>query len=101
MDQMPLDQASTMKIVWCNGCFDVLHLGHVRMLRFAKSLGDYLIIGVNSDESVRRLKGDGRPVFSAAERVEMLRELIIVDHVIVFDGADPCRTICDLAPHWP
>jgi rfaE bifunctional protein nucleotidyltransferase chain/domain len=82
-----------MKVVWVNGCFDVLHLGHVRMLRFARSLGDHLIVGVNSDASVRALKGPSRPVFSATQRVEMLLELQCVNHVVVFDEPDPVDAI--------
>jgi len=79
-----------MKIVWVNGCFDVMHLGHVRMLKFARSLGDYLVVGINSDDSVRRLKGDGRPIFTASERREMLLSLTeIINNVIIFEEDDP------------
>jgi len=71
-------------VVFTNGCFDILHAGHVRYLTEAKKLGDVLVIGLNSDESVCKLKGAGRPVNSAADRAEVLAGLRAVDHVIVF-----------------
>ncbi|HWR28311.1 MAG TPA: D-glycero-beta-D-manno-heptose 1-phosphate adenylyltransferase [Negativicutes bacterium] len=71
-------------VVFTNGCFDILHAGHVRYLTEAKKIGDVLVIGLNSDESVRKLKGAGRPVNSAADRAEVLAGLRAVDHVIVF-----------------
>jgi rfaE bifunctional protein nucleotidyltransferase chain/domain len=73
------------RIVLANGCFDLLHVGHVRYLEGARALGDVLFVGVNSDASVRRLKGPGRPVLPAAERAEILAALRAVDHVVVFD----------------
>ena len=72
-------------IVFTNGCFDILHAGHVRYLTEAKKLGDVLIVGLNSDASVRKLKGAGRPVNSAADRAEVLAGLRAVDHVVVFE----------------
>ena len=72
-------------IVFTNGCFDILHAGHVRYLAEAKKLGDVLIVGLNSDASVRKLKGAGRPVNSAADRAEVLAGLRAVDHVVVFE----------------
>jgi len=71
-------------VVFTNGCFDILHAGHVRYLTEAKKQGDVLVIGLNSDESVRKLKGAGRPVNSAADRAEVLAGLRAVDHVVVF-----------------
>lgn len=71
-------------VVFTNGCFDILHAGHVRYLTAAKNCGDVLVVGLNSDESVRRLKGDGRPVNPAADRAEVLAGLRAVDHVVVF-----------------
>lgn len=71
-------------VVFTNGCFDILHAGHVRYLTEAKKFGDVLVIGLNSDESVRKLKGAGRPVNSAADRAEVLAGLRVVDHVVVF-----------------
>jgi rfaE bifunctional protein nucleotidyltransferase chain/domain len=75
------------KVVFTNGCFDILHVGHLRLLNFAKSLGDYLVVGLNSDESVNRLKGLGRPVNSFDERREFLLELLCVDEVVKFPMA--------------
>lgn len=72
------------KIVFTNGCFDILHAGHVRYLTAAKTFGDVLIVGLNSDESVRRLKGSSRPINSQLDRAEVLSGLKAVDHVIIF-----------------
>lgn len=72
------------KIVWTNGCFDLLHIGHIRYLQEAKKMGDLLILGLNSDESVRKLKGEGRPIQSQEERAEILSSLEFVDHIIIF-----------------
>lgn len=85
------------RVVWVNGVFDVLHLGHVRMLKFAKSLGDYLVVGINSDESVKRLKGPDRPIFTAVERSEMLRGLRDVDDVLIFRDDTPVRAMMSLS----
>lgn len=74
-------------VVFTNGCFDILHAGHVRYLAEARAQGDVLIVGLNSDESVRTLKGQGRPVNSAADRAEVLEALRAVDHVTVFGEA--------------
>ena len=72
-------------VVFTNGCFDILHAGHVRYLTAARELGDILIVGLNSDASVRKLKGEGRPVNPAADRAEVLAGLRAVDHVVVFE----------------
>jgi len=72
-------------IVLANGCFDLLHVGHVRYLAAARALGDALVVGINSDASVRRLKGAGRPLMSAAERAELLGALAAVDAVVIFE----------------
>ena len=72
-------------VVFTNGCFDILHSGHVRYLTAARELGDILIVGMNSDASVRKLKGDGRPVNPAADRAEVLLGLRAVDHVVIFN----------------
>ncbi len=82
-------RASGKRIVSTNGCFDLLHLGHVRSLAKAKSLGDVLIVGVNSDASVRRLKGPGRPINSARARAEVVAALSCVDYVSIFSQDDP------------
>jgi rfaE bifunctional protein nucleotidyltransferase chain/domain len=85
-------------VVWTNGCFDLLHLGHVRSLQAARALGDVLIVGVNSDDSVRRLKGPGRPILPAAERAELVASLACVDHAVVFDEDTPDECIRLLRP---
>ena len=72
-------------VVFTNGCFDILHAGHVRYLTAARELGDILVVGLNSDASVRKLKGEGRPVNPAADRAEVLAGLRAVDHVVVFE----------------
>src|SRR5881396_4115711 len=78
-------RAEGKRIVLANGCFDLLHVGHVRYLEGARALGDVLLVGVNSDESVARLKGAGRPIMTAAERAEIVGALASVDAVVVFD----------------
>jgi phosphoheptose isomerase len=85
-------------VVWTNGCFDLLHVGHVRSLEAARSLGDVLVVGVNGDDSVRQLKGSGRPIVSAAERVEVLAALGCVDYVVVFDELTPEAALSRLKP---
>lgn len=86
------------KIVTTNGCFDILHVGHVRSLRAAKRLGDVLIVGVNSDASVRAIKGSGRPIVPGRERAEMLAALDPVDGVFIFGEKDPKKWIAQLKP---
>jgi rfaE bifunctional protein nucleotidyltransferase chain/domain len=78
-------RAEHKRIVLANGCFDLLHVGHVRYLRAARALGDVLFVGVNGDAAVTRLKGPGRPLLPVGERVEILRALRDVDHVVVFE----------------
>jgi len=85
-------------LVFTNGCFDLLHPGHVRYLEAARAFGDVLVVGLNDDASVRRLKGPGRPVLRAAERAEVLAALAAVDHVIVFPDDTPLALIEALAP---
>ena len=79
-------RADGKRIVLANGCFDLLHVGHVRYLEAARRLGDVLFVGINDDAAVARLKGPGRPLIPAAERVELLSALRAVDHVVVFEG---------------
>src|SRR5262249_3924939 len=76
-------------IAWTNGCFDLLHLGHVRSLQAARRLGDLLVVGVNSDASVRRLKGPERPIIPEDDRLEMLAALQCVSRVVLFDEPTP------------
>ena len=86
------------QIVLANGCFDLLHVGHVRYLRGAKALGGKLIVGMNSDASVRQLKGEGRPLMPAEERVEIIAALTDVDAVVIFDEPDVRGLIRELRP---
>ncbi len=85
-------------IVFTNGCFDLLHVGHIRYLRQAAALGDLLVIGLNSDQSVRTLKGEGRPVNCEADRAELLCALPFVDYVIIFDEETPYELIKTVQP---
>lgn len=85
-------------VVFTNGCFDILHAGHVRYLNEARRLGDILVVGLNSDESVRRLKGEGRPVNPAADRAEVLVGLRAVDHVVIFAEATAEELVRQLQP---
>ena len=86
------------KIVFTNGCFDLLHVGHVRYLQEARALGDYLVVAVNSDSSVRGLKGPDRPVQTEADRAEILAAFGCVDAVTVFNEPDPVELIRLLEP---
>lgn len=85
-------------VVFTNGCFDIIHVGHARYLKEAKSLGDVLIVGINSDESVKKLKGSGRPVFRQNERAEMLSSLESVDYVVIFNEDTPVNIISLIKP---
>ncbi len=91
-------QYADRKIVFTNGCFDLLHAGHVRCLKAAAELGDILVVGLNADASVRRLKGPGRPVNSLADRAELLCAMDCVDYVAVFEEDTPVRLIGELQP---
>jgi len=81
-----------------NGCFDVLHIGHLRLLRYARELGTHLLVAINSDESVRRLKGPTRPINPVNHRVEMLRAMRFVDQVVVYDENTAHRVIESFRP---
>jgi rfaE bifunctional protein nucleotidyltransferase chain/domain len=91
-------RAEGRRIVLANGVFDLLHVGHVRYLTAARALGDVLFVGVNGDAAVRRLKGPGRPLMPAAERVELLATLRPVDHVVVFEEDTADRLVMLLRP---
>jgi rfaE bifunctional protein nucleotidyltransferase chain/domain len=88
------------KIVFTNGCFDILHVGHVKYLNEAKKLGDFLIVGVNSDESIKRLKGHDRPINCLEDRMYILNNLKCVDLVVPFDEDDPRELIKIIKPHY-
>jgi rfaE bifunctional protein nucleotidyltransferase chain/domain len=91
-------RATGKKIVFTNGCFDLLHTGHTRYLSKAKSFGDVLVVAVNSDASVRGLKGEKRPINNEADRMENLAALEAVDFVTLFNEPDPHRIISELQP---
>lgn len=86
------------KITLANGCFDLLHVGHIRYLHAAKQLGGRLVVAINSDESVRALKGDGRPLMPAGERAEILAALSDVDAVVIFPEGDVRSLIREICP---
>jgi len=86
------------KIVFTNGCFDIVHLGHIQFLQEAKDLGDILIVGLNSDSSVNKIKGKGRPILDQNSRSEILAAFEFVDGVIIFDQDTPFRLIEQLVP---
>jgi len=86
------------RIVFTNGCFDILHIGHVRYLQRAKAEGDVLVIGLNSDRSVRIIKGAKRPVISERQRAEVLSSVAFVDYIILFDEPDPYNLIAAIVP---
>jgi len=91
-------RAAGARIVLANGCFDVLHVGHLRYLAGARDLGDVLVVGVNSDEQVERLKGAGRPVMPAAERAEIVASLEPVTYVTIFDEPTVEQLLLTLKP---
>lgn len=91
-------RAAGRQLVFTNGCFDVLHVGHVRYLTRARALGDALVVAINSDRTVRELKGANRPVMNEGERAEMLAALRAVDYVTIFDDVSPRSLIADVLP---
>ncbi|HET9533579.1 MAG TPA: D-glycero-beta-D-manno-heptose 1-phosphate adenylyltransferase [Blastocatellia bacterium] len=86
------------RLVFTNGCFDLLHPGHVRYLRQARELGDALVVALNSDRSVRKIKGEGRPILDQQERAEVMAALESVDYVVIFDDETPRDLIASLLP---
>ncbi|MDD5455275.1 MAG: D-glycero-beta-D-manno-heptose 1-phosphate adenylyltransferase [Candidatus Ratteibacteria bacterium] len=92
------EKKKNKKIVFTNGCFDIIHRGHITLLKKAKSEGDLLVVAINSDESVKKLKGKNRPLFSAEERAEILASFRMVDFVTVFDEENPHKIISELKP---
>ena len=86
------------KIVFTNGAFDLLHAGHVTYLEFARGQGDVLVVGLNSDSSVRRYKGDKRPINKQADRAKVLAALECVDYVVIFKEDEPAKLIAELVP---
>ncbi|NLN79117.1 MAG: D-glycero-beta-D-manno-heptose 1-phosphate adenylyltransferase [Armatimonadetes bacterium] len=97
--QIAIDAREAGKtVVFTNGCFDILHVGHVRYLRQARAMGEMLIVGLNTDESVRALKGPSRPVYSQDDRAEVLAALEFVDYVVMFDESVPVELIKEIRP---
>jgi D-glycero-beta-D-manno-heptose 1-phosphate adenylyltransferase len=91
-------QSKGLKVVFANGCFDLLHVGHIRYLDGARACGDILVVGINSDASVRGLKGEGRPLMSESERAEMIASLESVDYVTLFDSPTVDPLLSELRP---
>ena len=85
-------------MVFTNGCFDILHRGHIECLRKAKSFGDVLVVGLNSDSSVRKIKGEKRPILPQGDRAEILASLEMVDYVVIFSQQTPQKVIASLVP---
>jgi len=96
---LPERQRKRERVVFTNGCFDLLHIGHIRYLQSARALGDLLVVAVNSDDSVRSLnKGSGRPLTPESQRMEVLAALTCVDYVLKFDESTPLQVIDSLQP---
>ena len=98
IDAITSDKQCNKKIVFTNGCFDILHVGHIRYLSEARSLGDILVVGINSDDSVRNLKGPSRPINSLSDRALLLSELVCVDYVVSFKEQTPLKLIKMIMP---
>ena len=96
--QIAADRQAGMTVAFANGCFDLLHVGHVRYLQGARAEGDRLVVAVNSDSSVRRLKGEGRPILNEAARAELVAALACVNYVVVFDDPTVDRLLKMLKP---
>ena len=90
---------SGKSVVFTNGCFDLLHRGHLHVLREAKALGDILVVAINSDRSVKAIKGPSRPVFPEADRAELVAAMEMVDYVALFDEPDPHKIIAAIRPN--
>jgi rfaE bifunctional protein nucleotidyltransferase chain/domain len=86
-------------VVFTNGCFDLVHRGHIHLLRQAKALGDLLIVGLNSDVSVKTIKGPDRPIMPEADRIELIAALEMVDYVVVYSEPDPYQIIAAIKPN--
>jgi D-beta-D-heptose 7-phosphate kinase/D-beta-D-heptose 1-phosphate adenosyltransferase len=97
-DEMTYRRKAGQKIVFTNGCFDVLHVGHIEYLKFCKSHGDIVVVGLNSDNSVRQLKGPTRPINNQHERAAVLAALEYVDYVVIFDRPDPLELVEQVKP---
>jgi rfaE bifunctional protein nucleotidyltransferase chain/domain len=97
-EKLAAEKAAGRKVVFANGHFDLLHVGHLRYLRAAKAEGDVLVLALNGDASVASLKGEGRPIVPAVERAELLAALEPVDYVTIFEGDSPAPLLAELQP---
>ena len=97
-ENINLIRESYKKIVFTNGCFDILHKGHIHLLKKAKSFGDLLIVGLNSDESIKSLKGNDRPINNLDERLSLLSEIPYIDLIIIFSEKTPINLIKKIKP---
>ena len=93
-----LPELAGKRVVFTNGCFDLLHVGHLRTLQWARQQGEVLVLGLNSDASVRQLKGPGRPITGQQDRAELLAGFGCVDYVVIFEEADPMRLLAQIRP---
>ena len=100
LEILKAEKSNGKKVVFTNGCFDILHAGHVASLEFAKSYGDILVVGLNSDKSIRSIKGDSRPIIGEADRAHMLAGLEAVDYVVLFNEDTPALLIHALQPNF-
>ncbi len=98
LEQLAINRKARQRIVFTNGCFDILHRGHATYLQAAQALGDVLIVGVNSDDSVRRLKGENRPLNTEQDRAYLLASLAAVDYVTIFTEDTPHQLLSQLRP---
>lgn len=100
LDEIARRRAAGERVVFTNGCFDVLHAGHAHYLADARALGDLLVVGINSDASVKRLKGPSRPIVPEQDRAELLRALRVVDYVLLFEEDTPLELIKLVRPQF-
>ena len=98
MQDLEWQRKQKLKIVIANGCFDILHPGHINLLGFAKQQGDLLVVLINSDRSVRELKGENRPILKEQDRAALLSAMEAVDYVVIFDGQTPMEQIKQIRP---
>jgi len=98
-EKIKLIKNTDKKIVFTNGCFDVIHSAHIRLLQFSKKQGDILVVGLNTDESIKRFKGDSRPINNIVERCELLKNLGFIDHIIIFNDDTPEKILSLLKPN--
>ena len=96
--ELKQDISGEKNVVWTNGCFDLLHVGHLHSLKEAAQYGDILIVGLNSDESVKQLKGEGRPIYTEQDRANLLSSLGFVDAVLMFNGLNPMEELKIIKP---